>query len=305
MTKKIIVLDKSVVRGAPKGFLESLREEFDFLLAEILMHEIGTEDIEEQDKFTDHKKRALNRRILATFEKAINETEHIRISYEAALTWEITTGCSARHLLMLNKCRFKPLDKKSLLKRLSNGMEKLSRSSDDIKKILDYDSERAKLASLSVLPGEQKTYQQITNANMTEKEIYAHIQKECQSKESFWAEKAREAFIEKGRENGLSISPFFTPQRDWLSFGIVIAGFAFRLWKLWKYGDKPIKSGKSPNPYFDTLYVAYVAIADGILSADKDLLKLSWVCWPEKRNNIYKYDMGKVKAAQFKPKWAL
>jgi hypothetical protein len=40
-----LILDKSMVTAARTGVIESLRSEFDFLLSDILLHEIGTEKL--------------------------------------------------------------------------------------------------------------------------------------------------------------------------------------------------------------------------------------------------------------------
>ena len=92
---------------------------------------------------------------------------------------------------------------------------------------------------------------------------------------------------------------------QWFSFGMALVGEAFRQWKLWKYGDEPADTKKPANPFYDTMYIAFMAIADGIVSADKNLLKLAWACWPDKREYIYDYDMREHRIIPFQPKWSL
>jgi len=93
--------------------------------------------------------------------------------------------------------------------------------------------------------------------------------------------------VQRGWINQAQISPSFRPDEGWLSFGIMIAAEGLRLWKLWAHQNRDVVL---PNPFFDAMYVAYVAIADGLLSCDRGQLGLAWAVWPAKRNGLYYWD---------------
>ena len=86
---------------------------------------------------------------------------------------------------------------------------------------------------------------------------------------------------------------------------MVLVSKVFRDWKLWKYRDEPADPKKPANPFYDTMYIAIMAIAEGVISMDKNLLKLAWACWPDKREHIYDYDMHEHQIIPFEPKWSL
>ena len=58
---------------------------------------------------------------------------------------------------------------------------------------------------------------------------------------------------------------------------------------------------KGANPFFDILYIAFMAIGDRVISCDKDLLGLAWVCWTEKRGCIFRYDTDSHTPKCFQP----
>jgi hypothetical protein len=96
----------------------------------------------------------------------------------------------------------------------------------------------------------------------------------------------------------------FSPGPGYLGFGIRLSSKCFLYWKLWKYGDAPACPQKPANPWLDTLYVGYMAIADGILSSDKGQLEMAWVCWPEKESSILYYNRNDNSITRFQPEWS-
>ncbi len=102
---------------------------------------------------------------------------------------------------------------------------------------------------------------------------------------------------------GLQVSPRFNPGPGWLTFGIDLVARAFFKLRLWTEKDPGLVQRKSPNPFFDSVYIAYISIANGILSSDKGLLKLAWACWPEKEKNLYEFDMQTQTIRPFAPSW--
>jgi len=114
---------------------------------------------------------------------------------------------------------------------------------------------------------------------------------------------ARSGFSDVAANHGIAVSPSFVPDRDWLAYGIELVNRAYLPWKFWRVGDEQADTRKPANPFFDNLYIASMALADGIISCDRDLLRLSWVCWPEKRDNIFRYDTNTHTPNRFKPGW--
>lgn len=288
--KKMLVLDKSVVKAAPKGFLKRLRPRFDFLLIDTLLQEIGTEKLDKRENLCESEKERLDQMIRANFKRTIEEAGDLWIDNETALSWEIEKGCSAKQSPRFSLCSIPPTTT-----LLSEGKTK--------KACLDYDTKVANLVSVVHAPEDESGFQKVTN--MGEEELFMSIQTNYSSEEVLQriAHDAKDGFEEVAMSRGLHVSPHFKPERDWFSFGITLASWSFLPWKFWKRGDRSADLKKPPNPYYDTIYRGYIAIADGILSADKDLLKLSWACWPEKRANIFDFNRQEQRIAQFKPQW--
>ena len=113
--------------------------------------------------------------------------------------------------------------------------------------------------------------------------------------------------IGKAKTSKFEVAGNLNPIRDWLSFGIILTANVVYFLAAWKYGrgDKPSVTKKSVNFSFDVRYMPYIAIADGILSSDKEQLKLAWALWPEKRESIYYYDQAKHEPEVFEPGWEL
>jgi len=100
---------------------------------------------------------------------------------------------------------------------------------------------------------------------------------------------------------GRAVDGLRKPEQDWYVYGYAVAKEAFHRFKSAKYGCKPAQPEKPANPMYDTVLLATVAIADGLLSNDKDLRLLTWACWPRQRERIYMYSNGKV--VHFSPAW--
>ncbi|MCK4626287.1 MAG: hypothetical protein KAV00_13295 [Phycisphaerae bacterium] len=287
--KRVLVLDKSVVKAAPKGFLKRLRPRFNFLLTDALLQEIGTEKLDKREMLCESEKERLDQKIRANFKRTIEEAGNLWIDNETALTCEIETGCSAKQSSRFSLCSIPSLD------LLSEGQTK--------KACLDYDTKVANLVSVVHAPEDESGFQKVTN--MGEEELFMSIQTDYSSEDVLQriAQDAKDGFGEVATSRGLHVSPHFKPRRDWFSFGITLASWSFLPWKFWKRGDRSADPKKPPNPYYDMIYRGYIAVADGILSADKDLLKLSWACWSEKRANIFDFNRQEQRIVQFEPQW--
>ncbi|MCK4626745.1 MAG: hypothetical protein KAV00_15645 [Phycisphaerae bacterium] len=110
-------------------------------------------------------------------------------------------------------------------------------------------------------------------------------------------------FSQMAQHNGWSVSKSFCPDRHWLTFGASLAKFAYITWKYARRGDEHAEPSKPANPSYDMIFVAHMAICDGLLSGDKTMLNIAWACWPEKRKDIYTYDSVNVKIVPYAPEW--
>jgi len=104
---------------------------------------------------------------------------------------------------------------------------------------------------------------------------------------------------------GWVVSPKFNPAPGWFSFSIALADGAYILWKYSRYGDSIPEPRKPANPVFDMIHLAFVGIADGLLSCDQTLLNMAWACWPSKRNSIYTYDRTHRAIVPFTADWKM
>lgn len=288
---KMLVLDKSVVVATPRDFLKNHRDRFDFLLTDTLHHEIFTEKLDQWDSLCPDERTKTRQRIHASFRKAQEGAGNLWVDNERALGWEITEGCSARHA---------PTRSISFTFTPSNDMF----SEEWKRECLKYDAKRGKLMSVVHAPVDQNVFERVRS--LREEELFHQVRQDYSSERfrNSFALDAKTGFSEHGARRGLKVAPGFAPGAGWFSFGIIMASFAYLRWKFWKYGDDPPDRKSPANPYFDMVYVSYIAIADGILSSDKNLLKIAWACYPEKEEDLYEFDTQTHEIATFKPQWS-
>ena len=123
-------------------------------------------------------------------------------------------------------------------------------------------------------------------------DVINHVQDSCVA-----------SFIEMGGHQGWRVSNNFCPDREWLTFGARLTQFGYMCWKYARHGDEIPEPASPANPSYDMIYVAYMAICDGILTNDATLLNIAWACWPEKRDSLMKYDQSKNAVVPYKPSW--
>jgi len=279
---KTLVLDKSSLRAAPTQFLLQLRESYDFLLTGALLQEVGTRDVDKRTSMPKKEKRALNRKIEAQFAKAVKVAGNEWHDHLEALDWEITEGKSARFMpgLPLRE----PLD--------------LDRFLDDetVQDCLAFDDAKASFASFAAPVRNEEDEKVLARFMQTpEEDFFCRLTHQLASDTS--SKKLRKTMTrltEAGEERGRSKSPYLFPRRDWLVYGIALTHSVYLTWKLWKYGNEA--PHKAANAAYDLYYIAFMAIADGILSSDKNMLKLAWAVWPDKRKHIYEYHDERIDA---------
>ena len=279
--KKTLVLDKSVLQGAQGEFIKELGGKFDFLLPGMLLYEIYTKRLEERPQLAQSQKDTLDQGIEANLWKVAEKTGNQWVNELNALRWEAEKGCSAGHM---------PTER---LKTKS--IEEMFSNQTMVEQCLEYEKHSEFLAKVCLsqeLRNEWKPY-----LEMDERGFLAEMRKS----QSWVAEAAINHVRDISSQEGWKISPNFKPDRQWFSFGWVLAFGLSGGWQVYKHPDGAVpKTKKAANVCFDAYYIACVAIADGLLSADKEMLKLAWACWPEKEDHIYEYDREKKKIIPFK-----
>lgn len=284
-----LVLDKSALRAAPTQFLFKLREQYDFLLAETLLYELGTENISERVTITGQQEEALNKRLEAQFAKAVKVFGNKWIGTDDALKWEITEGSSARFAPRM------PLQGPLGLHELLDGKT--------VQDCLAFDSAKASFASFAA-PVRSESDKKVLadHRKIREEDFFCRLAHGLgPAKSPAEIRKTVVGLAQEGeKRHGWKKSPYFFPRKDWFIYGIALAHMVYLPWKLWKYGnDAP---SKAANAAYDLYYIGFMAIADGLLSSDKNMLKLAWAMWPDKRQHICEYKDEKVGA--FVPIWS-
>jgi hypothetical protein len=290
-TVKTIVIDKSALVAAPGGLLSTLH--CAFLLTDTLLFEIGTEKLGRDRNLSVAEESRANGRIRATLKKAMEEAGNTWIERESALRWELESGESAA---VENAPRFNLHD--TALPLI------LSCSSGLYAQCMEYEVPIGRLASTAHAPSDEEYFQCVRR--LKERELFDLLRRDHCSPEGRIriAKVAKEAIGQRAKERGYQVVPSFDPGPGWLAFGMVLSKTVFLPWKFWRYGDEPADRDKPANPWFDMHYIAYMAIADGLLSADMKQLKLAWACWPEKESSIYSLDTQDHTISQFRPEWS-
>jgi hypothetical protein len=260
------------------------------VLTDTLLYEISTERLRDRVLLCDQDARGLDSMIAASLAKA-REAGDEWVERSEALRWEILRGESAR-----SAPRF-------AMKRSFTLQDILDTLAEVGDACLSHDTAMGRLGSVVHAPRDEAGFSRIRG--MDKRSFFDYLQAHLSSPGLLEAlpMEARNGFMKVAAEHGLTPSPRFIPDRGWLAYGIELAGRAYVPWKLWRVGDQEADAHKPANPFFDNLYIAFMAIGDGIISCDKDLLALSWVCWPEKRRHILGYDSANHQPTQFRPDW--
>ncbi len=88
-----------------------------------------------------------------------------------------------------------------------------------------------------------------------------------------------------------------------MTFSAVLVMLCYAMWKYAWYGDNVPEPSKPANPSYDMLYVAHMALCDGLLSNDTIMLNAAWACWPEKRDGLLTYEQEKKAIVPYEPSW--
>jgi hypothetical protein len=209
-----------------------------------------------------------------------------------ALRWEIVKGESSRKMPKLPP----------ILSTVGvSNIQRLRKEYED--DIRQYETMMADLASFHSSEAPDENPAEL--CRMQRKEFFRYLDDYLASQEvrKEIAESARYGYSEFAASEGLTISSAFLPQEDWLSFGMELCISAYKKWKLWRVGDGIADPRKPQNAMFDLRYIASMALADGIITGETDILRIAWLCWPEKRKNILRYIGQKGDPITFQPDW--
>ena len=283
----LIVLDKSAIVAAPWRVLLDLRQQFRFLTTDMLLHEIATEGLQEVKTLTMSDMTRLTNRIALTLAKAKEVSDSWFERYHA-LTWEIVQGESSRQAPQLQIPR---VTVEEMLQLVHSEPEELLRQ----------DEAMAQLSAFVHAPEDEETFRKLRRLTRSQMLDFLDEHFANPQTHSICAREALVEFSALWRTLGHSISPRFLPDRSWLTYGIALTNRAFLVWKFCRFGDAAADSKKPENAIYDNFYVAAMACADGILSADTNLLELAWVCWPEKRDAILQFNQQSKTPEQFRP----
>ena len=284
-----LVLDKSVVVAARNGVLAALRARgFSFILTDTLLYEISSERLEERRAPCESGARGLDGRIAACLARA-REAGDEWAEMSQALRWEVLHGKSAKYApRLLMKPSFSLQDILDARKEVGD-------------ECLDQEAVMGRIASVAREPQDDTEFSKMRR--MDKRSFLHYLQGYVSSRDLLEAVsiQARVAFAEVAANHGLKASPCFVPDRGWLAYGVELVNRAYVRWKFWRVGDQVADPRKPANPFFDLLYIAFMAIGDGIISCDEDLLTLSWACWAEKRQHILRFDSASGSPRQFQP----
>jgi len=285
---KMLVLDKSCLQAAPTQFLRGLRERYNFLLTTTLLEELGTEDVAERGSMTEKEKQALNLKIERRFATAVAVAGNEWIDHLQGIEWEITRGKSARFAPTMQLQL--PLDLDRLL------------DSKTVQDCLTFDKAKASLASFAAPVRNEADKTVLASHMQTPEETFFDRLASGLASDEFSVEMRETvtALVQAGEKRGWTKSFYFFPRSDWLIYGLALAHRVYLPWKLWKYGNNA--PTKAANAAYDLYYIGFMAIADGLLSLDRNMLKLAWAMWPKKRQHIYEYRDERI--LTFVPTWS-
>jgi hypothetical protein len=171
----------------------------------------------------------------------------------------------------------------------------------DTEKINDYENGWARLADIKAAPEDADAVKNIRR--MQKPKFYQFLE----SKQATLplAKMARESWAKEGKVRGIKVSKKFKPQQNWLCYGLELVSNLSLYWKLWRYDNAIADKKKPANFGIDLIYVAFLSIADGLLSAEPKMLGLAWACWPKKRSCLFFYNMKVGTIEAYSPAWAI
>ena len=292
MDKRVLVLDASMIRGAKKGFLRNLSSDYRFLLPDTLLHEIPTHALSERDTLTSEQSKELDAKIMAGLRRAMDEAGNNWAHHIEVMDWEMQTGLPGSDP-SAPRCSLSSLDD------IGSIFDETTKQG-----CLDYDESAAKMGFVQHSPADDEWFKQVRKLKPEDFLVQLRNKFASPVERSLILSETINLYSHRAKEIGIKLPSSFSPGPGYLGFGIQLSSILFLYWKLWKYGDEPADKKKPANPWLDQYYVGFMAIADGILSADKGQLERAWLCWPEKESLVFYYNQNDNSITRFQPEWS-
>ena len=264
-----VVLDKSALFAAPGEMLAQATKEMEFLLIHPLCYELGTDRQGKANTLIAKARRSVGDKCLPPNAMIIDH--------------ELQEGTSGADFLSTSAPRF----------RLSET------AVGDHGELQSFEDEAGWSGSVNPIDEELSV---IVKEMADLQQLMAYVEAEVVADPEIVV-RARGFWQDFANRHGMTVSPGFRPGPGWLTYGSQLAKDAFWTWKVWK-STRREGVGGAVNTTLDTEYVAYMAIADGVLSSETNfLLPFAWACWPSKREHIYLYSQERRKIERYVPGW--
>ena len=273
MPRPQLILDKCVLQGSSTSALSEANNKFRICLTDTLLYEIQTDSKGESKKWLGI--------LLATVE------DNWFPSSGDILTWEITRGYSGTNFLGIP----------GVVRTINDAYE-----SEPEEVIRKYEETMAGIGAVRHHPDDEQDFRTLRELKGKDPEFYRHVEVN-ETARTHLEQEAEKSWREFAIQNQLEVSDHFLPTSSWLCYGVIMSQAAFLRWKFSRRGDFPADPKKPANPALDMFYIGYMSLADGLLSNDKDMLRLSWAVWPDKRKHLYTYDQTRREIVHFVPEW--
>ena len=285
---RTVVLDKSVLKGATDGVLASYGEHFRYVLTDILFDEIVTEGGAENAADVAMRDASLRSMIDANLGRIVGETDNAWYFTRDALTYELETGRSARLSPQVTYGNL--LEYRSVVRDETwNRIAEQERMHAQLMNLEGFEDAQARtIEDLATVQGRRAFFTMLADQLLDRPTLCVQCVKD-------WEDLAS--------EHGIAICPGFALHESLLCYGSSLVSRAHWFWKCWARKERPADSAKPPNPFYDAVQIAYVAICDGLLAGDRGMLHMAWACWPNKREHLYTYDDVRLQIERFDPDW--
>lgn len=252
-----------------------LSSTWDFLLLEILLHELGTHRMSDRLGMGGNDERALDEIIESVFRRAVDEAGNTWLSREMAFQCEIEGGESAR-----NATRFSVVGDLQVAKLDLEQKRGCVQFDLEAASLVGAAPSLAELGNLHSQCPDRRSFFDWLSSEIATNESMRRIQR-----------RAFEIIYDHNLVSDLTkVSSAFMPAQDWVAYGLHAASDAICYFSNWAHRSGSPNPHRATNLFRDLEYVAYVSIADGLLSSDKEQLSFAWALWPRKREHLYYFN---------------
>ncbi len=283
-----LLLDKSVLKAAPQGLLEAHANEFCFVLTGVLLREIMTERMPERSGMDAAARSQQTHMIQANLRKIRSGTQNEWHELPAAIRYELETGNSARfgpRAKVPDPLEHSDLDDARLWDEIC---------AEELRYVEAMDP-AAHAEALAAILDRVRLIQD-------KRDLFRLLDDERRESHNLEIRYTR-TWQDRAIELGIVTPLRFVVHDSMLCYGLLLAFDVLSWWWAWQTKQGLVSPHRTVNTYYDYRQIAYIAIADGLLSGDLDMLHLAWVCWPKKRKHLYTYDDCAREIVPWKPSW--